>query len=49
MFAYIVYVFLFFISEFDIRFNPDVFSPGVKHPDIEVNTNLSESDIYNLA
>lgn len=20
-------------AEFDVRFNPDVFSPGVKHPD----------------
>lgn len=21
-------------AEFDVRFNPDVFSPGVKHPDL---------------
>lgn len=27
----------FHIAEFDIRFNPDVFSPGVKHPNPQVS------------
>lgn len=32
--------------EFDIRFNPDVFSPGVRHPNTEVSVLLKIC--YNL-
>ena len=28
---------LFFVTEFDVRFNPDIYAPGIKHASSEVS------------